>query len=282
MHTSYGHTLGVLSILFGSKANLVLSRRVDNPLRDNWFTKWKYNHPRIKKIIPVSHAIRKVLEKKLKNQSKLVTIHSGIDFTKFTDITHGNFLRTEFNIDDKVILIGNTSALSDHKDYPTFIKTARYLVDKGINAKFLIIGSGELKDLIEDKIREEKMEEHVIMTGFLTNLPLILPELDIFLMTSKTEGLGTSILDAFACEVPVVATDAGGIPEMVIHESTGLLSPVRDYLDLGENILRLVNEIDLKDRLIKNAKKFLRENFSIKKTAAETLNVYEEIIYNGK
>jgi L-malate glycosyltransferase len=169
--------------------------------------------------------------------------------------------------------------LSDHKDYPTFLKVAGYLTGKGINVKFFVIGTGDMKETIVKIIQQEHLEDHVIMTGFLNNLERVLPDLDIFLMSSKTEGLGTSILDAFASGVPVVATRAGGIPEMVIHEETGLLSPVSDYQDLGENIIRLTGDTGLRKRLIRNAREMVMENFTKEKTAARTLEVYREIIF---
>jgi glycosyltransferase involved in cell wall biosynthesis len=278
MHTSYGHTLGVLSSLFGCKARFILSRRVDNPIRNSWFTAWKYNHPRIEKILTVSDAIREILKNKLKDRSKILTVHSGINLSKFSHQSTVGYLRERYHLDHDTLLIGNTSALSDHKDYPTYLNVARYIINFGVNAKFFIIGTGEMKEVIQKIISDQQLEDHVIMTGFLNNLPAVLPELDIFLMTSKTEGLGTSILDAFACGVPVVATRAGGIPEMVIHEETGLLSSIGDFKVLGDNILRIINEPHLKEKLISNSKKMVRQNFSKEITARRTLEVYREIL----
>jgi glycosyltransferase involved in cell wall biosynthesis len=282
MHTSYGHTLGMLSTLFGNKARLILSRRVDNPIRNSWFTSWKYNHPRIEKILTVSDAIREILNNKLKDRSKIITVHSGIDPSKFNHKSHVGYLRDRYHLDQDTLLIGNTSALSDHKDYPTYLNVARYIISKGVHAKFFIIGTGEMSEAIQKMITDQKLEKHVIMTGFLNNLPVVLPELDIFLMTSKTEGLGTSILDAFACEVPVVATRTGGIPEMVIHEKTGLLSPVKDYKDLGENILRIINDPNLRKELTANARKMVLENFSRDITASRTLRIYRNILFHDE
>jgi glycosyltransferase involved in cell wall biosynthesis len=278
MHTSYGHTLGMLSTLLGNRSRLILSRRVDNPIRNSWFTFWKYNHPRIDKILTVSDAICEILMNKLKDRSKITTIHSGIDMSRFNLPISGNYLKDLYNLDQDTILIGNTSALSAHKDYPTFIRTARYLIDTGLNARYFIIGTGEQEAMIRKMIAEQGLDEMVIMTGFLNNLPEVLPELDIFFMPSKTEGLGTSILDAFACGVPVVATRTGGIPEIVIHEETGLLSSVGDYKDLGDLILRIINEPDLRQKLISNSKKMVRQNFSKEITARRTLKVYREIL----
>jgi len=278
MHTSYGHTMGMLSTLFGNRSRLILSRRVDNPIRNSWFTSWKYNHHRIERILTVSDAIGKILKDNLKDRSKIHTVYSGIDISRFKKKGFGNYLKSHYNLDPDTMLIGNTSALSDHKDYPTFIRTARYLIEKGLNARFFIIGTGELETVIRKMIAEQGLEEMVIMTGFLNNLPEVLPELDIFFMPSKTEGLGTSILDAFACGVPVVATRTGGIPEMVIHEETGLLSSVGDYKDLGDLILRIINEPDLRQKLISNSKKMVRQDFSKEITARRTLEVYREIL----
>jgi L-malate glycosyltransferase len=278
MHTSYGHTLGILSTLFGNGVRMVLSRRVDNPIRNNWFTKWKYNHPRISKIITVSDAIREILKNKIHDRSKLLTIHSGIDISRFQPGRKSNFFRDKYGLDEGTLVIGNTSALSGHKDYPTFLKVAEYLRDKGIKAVFFVIGKGELQEEIKKMIARAKLEDLVIMTGFLKNPAEVLPGLDIFLMTSKTEGLGTSILDAFASGVPVVATRAGGIPEMVIHEQTGLLAAVGDYQNLGENIIRLINDATLRNILKNNAEKMVMEKFTRERTAAKTLEVYGEIL----
>ena len=278
MHTSYGHTLGMLSTLFGNGVRMVLSRRVDNAIRNNWFTKWKYNHPRISKIITVSDTIREILKNKIHDRSKLMTIHSGIDISRFRSGTKSNFFREKYGLSPETLVIGNTSALSDHKDYPTFLKVAEYLRDKQIKVAFFVIGTGELKDEVKQLIAKAKLGDQVIMTGFLDNPAEVLPGLDIFLMTSKTEGLGTSILDAFAAGVPVVATRAGGIPEMVIHEQTGLLAAIGDYQNLGENIIRLTRDKALRNKLIDNASKIVIEKFTRERTAAKTLEIYGEIL----
>ena len=109
------------------------------------------------------------------------------------------------------------------------------------------------------------------------HIHLILPELDVFLITSKTEGLGTSILDAFISEVPVVATEAGGIPELVKDEETGLLAAVGDYKKLAEQVLRIVTDKKLAGLIRINAKKKAAQ-FSKREMAEKTLEVYREIL----
>lgn len=276
MHSAKSHSLAVMSHLTGNKIPLVLSRRVDFPVRDNFLTKWKYNHPAIRKIICVSEAIEKMVRSSIHHPEKCCTIHSGIDISRFTKVS--GYLRRTYNIPDHAILIGNTSALAAHKDYFTFVRTAQIFRTYNIPSRFLMIGDGPEKETIQKYIIEKDLQDYVIMTGFLDNVPEILSELDIFLMTSQTEGLGTSILDAFACKVPVVATRAGGIPEMVIHEKTGLLAEVKDAQQLATHLKRLTEDAFLKRTLVENAYQFLLGNFTKEKMAAQTLEVYRQII----
>ena len=99
----------------------------------------------------------------------------------------------------------------------------------------------------------------------------------MFLMTSETEGLGTSILDAFAAKVPVVATAAGGIPEMIIHKKTGMLAPIKDAENLARNVNELLANANLRAELIAGAYQHL-QSFSKEQTALKTLEIYKEIL----
>jgi glycosyltransferase involved in cell wall biosynthesis len=103
--------------------------------------------------------------------------------------------------------------------------------------------------------------------------------LDLFLITSKTEGLGTIVLEAFAGKVPVVATAAGGIPELVEHEVTGLLSPVGDDVSLSHAVIRVLRDAGLRETLTAAAAR-KAESFSFRMTAMKTLDVYREVASN--
>ena len=127
--------------------------------------------------------------------------------------------------------------------------------------------------MIEQKIEKLGLQKMFYLTGFRNDVADILPELDLMLMTSVTEGLGTTILDAFACAVPVVATAAGGIPEIVIHEKTGLLAAVGDVQGLASQVNRMMKDRELRDRLIEGATSHL-DNFSREATAVKTMKEY--------
>ena len=277
VHDAHAHTFAVLAAtFFGNKVPIVVSRRVDFPVSKSPLSKWKYNHRMVKRIVCVSDCIRQITAPAIKRKEMLTTVHSGIDLGRFTHENTGK-LRADFGIGSDTLIIGNVAALAPHKDYRTFIRTAAALKQKGVNAKYLIVGEGDERRMIEREIQEMGLSNDVIMGGFRGDVPEILPEFDVFLITSETEGLGTSILDAMACKVPVVAAKAGGIPEIVLHEQTGLLAEVKDHDGLAKQVLRVVNDEQLKSQLVAGATKHL-QSFQKGETAKRTLAVYREIL----
>lgn len=275
-HSAGGHAVAVIAGLIGNKLPIVLSRRVDFAPNKNPLSQFKYNYKKIGKIICVSDAVKQILLPSLKHPEKCVIIHDGVDLERFSNVTKSNTLHHEFNLKDDTTVIANVAALAPHKDYFTFLNAAKKLQGK-LNAKFFIIGDGDLRKEIEQRIEALELKNEVIMTGFRNDLKDIFPEIDVLLFTSETEGFGSTILDAFACNVPVVATAAGGIPEIVKDNINGLLAPVKDADKLAENVLRLVEDKDLKLGLTMQAKEDVKK-FSKENMAAKTLEVYKEIL----
>lgn len=276
MHSSKSHSLAVIAAKLGMNTPMILSRRVDFPIKQKGFSRVKYNHPQIQHTLCVSDKIKEIIQGSVDQPEKVHTVYSGVNLQKFQGTNH-NWLREQYEVPEETVLIGNTSALADHKDYPTFLATARKIVDQGLPAKFFIIGNGEQKEAIEEKIAELQLEKDVIMTGFLENITEVLPSLDIFFMPSKTEGLGTSILDAFASKVPVVATCAGGIPELVKHEQTGLIAEVGDTETLAQHIASLIKDESLRQKLADNAWEYVQD-FSKEKMVENTLHYYKMLL----
>ncbi|MCH8545147.1 MAG: glycosyltransferase family 4 protein [Cryomorphaceae bacterium] len=275
VHDSHAHTAAYISARLGNTTPIVVHRRVDFPISKGASSKRKYNHPSIAKIICVSHLIKAVVEKGIIAQEKAVTVHSGVDpkrFDKPSDALH-NLL----GLSSDTPLVGNSSALADHKDYPTFLKTAAEVLKSKPNAHFVIFGEGEERTNIEAKIKSLNIQDHVHLTGFRNDLTMLLPCLDVFFMPSKTEGLGTSILDAFAAEVPVVSTRAGGIPEIVIHQQTGLTSEIGDYKSLSRQITSILSNDELREQLVKNANAHL-QSFTTEKMGGKVLGIYREVL----
>jgi len=195
-------------------------------------------------------------------------------------------LRQEYNLEKDTILIGNVAALAPHKDYITFLETAKILIPKleqrekkentNREIRFFLIGKedGSETEIQNWLNQNQEIKNYFILTGFRNDIPIILKELDVFLFTSQTEGLGTSILDAFASEVVVVATAAGGVPESVIDNKTGLLSEIKNTLSLAQNVEKVLYDEELRTKLIQNATLHL-QNITKENTAKKTLEIYK-------
>jgi glycosyltransferase involved in cell wall biosynthesis len=141
----------------------------------------------------------------------------------------------------------------------------------------VIAGEGELRHALERQIRDRHLEKHVILLGFRPDVLSLHKVFDVFVMSSVTEGLGTSLLDAMACGKPVVATEAGGIPEVVEDGLTGLLVPVRDPEAMAAAIIRLLHDAGLRRQMGEAAILSVRERFSVERMVLDTLRVYQRV-----
>jgi glycosyltransferase involved in cell wall biosynthesis len=279
LHTSKAQGVGVVSTLYGNRVPMVLSRRVAFLPGSNFFTRWKYNHPQIKKILCVSDKITQIMQRYVTDASRCVTVYSGIDLKKFSTVAPDRqFLIGEFNLDPARKIIVAVGAIDKSKDHFTFVETIEKLVRAGHPVQGLLVGDGPLAAAVKTQVQERQLGAYVKFAGYRKDVGKIMLSADIFLMTSREEGLGTSLLDAFLARIPVVATDAGGIPEIVIHERTGLLAPVGNSDKLSGNVARLLGDRLLRESLVEQAYAFV-QNFSKEETTARTLRVYKEVLH---
>lgn len=279
MHDSHAHSFACIGAqLFGIKTPFVLSRRVAVPIKKNAFSLWKYRHPSIQRIICVSQSIKKILASAVHDQSRLTVVYDGIDLQKFAPSDRQKDLRSEYQIANDLLLIANIAAIEPFKDYFTFVDTAERLLREKMKAHFLIIGGdGGQESALKEYIAQKELTTHFSFTGFRKDVPQILPSIDLLLFTSKMEGLGSSVLDAFACRVPVVATNAGGLPEIVIHQKTGLTASVGDAADLAKQVKTMLTNPDLRQQLTNGATAHLQQ-FTKTNMGKQTYQVYQQVL----
>lgn len=275
IHSSHAHAIAVWSYFMGNNTDMVLSRKVDFEISKNILSSIKYNCSGIKKIICVSNAIKEIIQHSISEADKCVTVYDGIDLQKFS--TNNNQMRKLFNIEQDKKIIISTAALADHKDYPTFINAIEQLLGK-FSFKVVIMGTGPLAEEIQQMVKDKNLSDYVLFTGFRNDVNDLLPSADVFVLSSKTEGLGSSILDAFASRVPVACTNAGGIPEIAKHHETALLSNVKDAKALANNIEQLCTQAELIENLKNNAFEFVKK-FDKKIMVEKTLEVYKEVFF---
>jgi L-malate glycosyltransferase len=136
----------------------------------------------------VSEAIRQILLPAIKHPERVSTIYSGIDLMRFEGLKAKNTLRKELGLPADTVLIGNVSAIAPHKDYFTFVRTAGLLLQNNPDLRFVIIGDGPERSAVGKEIKIRGLEGKIFLTGFRTGIPGLLKELNVLLLTSKTEG----------------------------------------------------------------------------------------------
>ena len=276
-HDAQAHTAAVLNGLFLlAKPKIIVNRRVIFPIKKAWFTKFKYNYAKVKQIICVSKAVQKVVLNTV-SQEKTSVIYSAINPIT-TELKNGE-LRKELKLPDATKIIGTVAALTQEKGIHIFLETAKVLLQNNQNLHFIIAGKGKLEQSLKSLAQELEIHDKVTFLGFRANVKEILTDINILLFTSKSEGLGTSLLEAMQTKVPIVAFNTGGIPEMIKDNETGVLVQNHTPEDFSKGVMKILNNTELKETLTKNAFQSL-DKFSLAQMAQSTLMVYESVLEN--
>lgn len=251
---------------------LLASRRVDFRLKTNSLSRWK--NRQVDCFICASDAIRQMLIEDGVPAERTTTVHEGIDVERVVATPAVNVHETLW-LPHHAPLVGNVAALVPHKGQRYLIEAAHLVMKDIPDCRFVIFGEGELRDHLEHLVHEHHLEKHVLLPGFRNDVLGCIKGLDLFVMSSVTEGLGTSLLDAMACAKPIIATRTGGIPEVVEDGMTGVLVPPRDAAALARAIVKLLSDHDRRQRLAIAGFDRVRERFTVERMVAETAAVYE-------
>ncbi|MDY0986474.1 4-alpha-N-acetylgalactosaminyltransferase [Flavobacterium sp. ACN2] len=265
IHDSSSLTAALIALKFLNKSiTLIFSRKRNNKIKDKFLNRYKYSHPRIHKIICVSKAVEAIFEK-IVDQNRLITIYDAIDVEQFAQKTNQNLLHKEFNFAPETKIVGNIAALTSQKDIHTFIDTAKLIklkTNTSDSIKFIVIGDGPLKEELVNYTIENNLEHDLFFTGY-RNTADLLPEFNVFLLTSVTEGLPLTIYEAFACKIPVVCTKAGGTPEVITNGETGFLADLKDTETLSNSVLKIINNPALQEKIKTNAFQLVSQNHNL-------------------
>lgn len=269
-HDAHALTLaGVAAAL--TRSPFVVTRRVDFHLRRRGF--WADAD----RVIAISQAVRAILVADGIRSSSIVTVHSGIDIERVRAVQAGA-IRAELGLPDAGPLAVTVGALVDHKDHATLVQAAAVLRQQQPDLHWVIAGEGELRGPLEAQIARLLLGDRMHLVGHIEEPLRLIAAADLFVMSSKEEGLGTTVLDAMALGVPIAATDGGGIPEM-LSAGAGLLSPPRDAESLATSVRRLLEEPGLAESVRRKALERV-EQFSATAMANGVLSVYRTVTEN--
>ena len=281
-HDPHGVAMAALALSMSTrpqKPPVVAARRVDFHLKANALSRWKYRQ--VDCFICASDAIRRMLVADGVPESRAVTVHEGIDLGR-VDAAPAADLHGEFWLPHHAPIVGNVAALVPHKGQRHLIDAAAIVVRALPDVRFFIAGEGELRASLERQVRDRHLEKHVFLIGFRPDVLSVHKAFDLFVMSSLTEGLGTSLLDAMACGKAIVATRTGGIPEVVVHGETGLLVPPRDHEALAAAVIALLADGPRRRAMGDAGRARARERFSAERMVQDTLTIYERLVAHAQ
>jgi L-malate glycosyltransferase len=252
---------------------LIASRRVMFRLKQNAFSRWKYHQ--VDRFVAASDAIRKILVEDGIEGRCIVTVYEGIDVHRVQAEPPVN-IHAEFWLPTHAPIVGAVAALTSEKGHKYLIDAAALVVREVPDARFVILGEGELRPTLERQIKELHLDKHVLLPGFRADILAFIKSFDVFVMSSLAEGLGTSLLDAMALSKPTIASDTGGIPEVVSHGETGLLVPPRNHRALAGAVTSLLQDADRRKRMGEAGLARVQRLFSAEQMVEKTLAVYRQ------
>lgn len=280
-HDPHAVAMASLAMSFGvpaPKPVLVAARRVDFHLQSHSFSRWKYRQ--VEMFIAASAAIRDILVHDGIPAARIAVVHDGIDVERIAHLPAID-AHAEFWLPHGVPVIANVGALVGHKGQKHFVDAMRLVLREVPDAHAIIFGEGELRPALEKQIKEHRLEKHIILAGFREDVLQLVKSADLFVMSSVTEGLGSTVLDAMAMKLAVVGTSAGGIPEAVVPGETGLLVPPGDAKALATGILRLLKAPALRRAMGEAGYARVADRFSAAHLVQGTLDVYRRLTRSG-
>jgi len=280
VHSHDAHSLTPLLILkyFGFNYKLVHTRRVDFHIKKRLMSRWKYNNKNLDSLIAISEAVRNIL---ISDGIKrpIEKIYSGLDKNSIVKLSDNekNDLRKKLDINPCDFVIGSVGNFVPHKDFETLIRAFKLVYDEKKDVKLLLVGEGKLLSDMKKLAEELRISSNVIFTGYTENVGKHMNIMDLYAATSKEEGLNTSVIEAMMHDLPVVATKAGGLPELIKNDSNGYLCDVKDYTGVADKLIILLNDEEKIHKFSVNALK-ISEMFDAGHMVENYMKIYQRIL----
>lgn len=256
---------------------VVLSRRIDNPVRRGLISYLKYG-PLCDRIIAVSNGVAKALIKGGVDTAKITRVHSVADAKKYQKKGSEEKVRAEFGLDEDTNVIAVISQLIERKGHRFLFQGAPKILESFPKTAFLILGEGRLENDLRKLAASLGIEDKVIFAGFRNNIGELLSIVTVLVHPATMEGFANCALQAMAAEVPVVATAVGGMPESVQDGVNGILVPPRDVDALADAVTRLLGAPELRRTMGEAGRRMVEKQFSVDGMVEGVLAVYRDAL----
>lgn len=232
--------------------------------------------PHMDQLIAVSHAIEEKIRNEGRDTVPVRLIYNGVDLERYDHQEACCTLPEEYGMEPGSQIVGVVARLEPEKGHPTLVEAWPKVLRAVPDTYLLIVGEGSRRDALEAQARELRVAHRVVFTGRRDDVPAVTAALDVAVLPSYREAQGLTILEAMALSRPVVASNVGGIPEMIDDGKTGLLVPAHDADALADAIIRLLTNHPLADTLGRAGHDMVHDRFCIELMVAATQSIYDE------
>jgi L-malate glycosyltransferase len=281
-HLARDYPLAAFAARRAGGARLILTRHVLFPLS----RVHKVLLRRVARVIAVSQAVADgLIEQNIFETDKIVVIHNGVDLDRFEKANEDDSAKRHTT--GGRLCVGIIGELAPIKGQENFLRAAAIVSSRRDDVDFIIAGedhsrTGENRRLLERMIGELKLSQRVRITSWAHDVVELLRTFDVFVSASHAESFGIAMVEAMAGGVPVVATMTAGAREIIDADKTGLLVPIGDAEALAAAICQLLDDGTARERLAANARRMVRERFSLDRMVARTEDVYQEVLEHTK
>ncbi|OHB87093.1 MAG: hypothetical protein A3D13_05845 [Planctomycetes bacterium RIFCSPHIGHO2_02_FULL_40_12] len=223
--------------------------------------------------------IERFLEHGIGTRHQLKQIYNGINIKYYERAMTSNLKkRDEFGLGKDDFVCATVGRLVPVKGHTYLIKAIQKVVKVIPEAKFLFVGDGELKSKLSEEIKSYDLQRNIFLLGARNDIATILSCINVFLLPSLNEGFGMALIEAMAARKPVIATNVGGVPEVIINGTTGILVPSKDPEAFSSAIIKLYNNPEMSLEMGLAGYSRARNLFDIKTTVREFEDLYSKLI----
>ena len=238
----------------------------------------QFSLKRMGHIVVVSEEIRSQVIKMGVEPRKVTLVHNGIDCKMFNRTRGTSDAKSPLGFSQDRLLIGAVGRLSAEKGFHLLIAACENLIEAGHNIELAFLGEGDQRQALGKQIAESKYSDRFHLLGYQADTISYFEAMDMYVLSSFSEGLPNVVLEAMAMEVPVVATRVGGVPNLISDGIHGVLVDSGNVEALQQGIQRALQDETLRTSMVKNARERVENEFSFENRMAQVSQLYDQLL----
>lgn len=278
LHSRRGaDTLGGIAARMAGAPVVILSRRVDNPIKRGFASRMIYGRL-CDHVIAISNGVKAALLEGGVDPGRITLVRSVVDPRPFQQGGDAERIRREFGFGPETNVLAIVAQLIERKGHRFLFQAMPRILKEFPDTKVLVLGQGELDASLRQMALDLGISDRIVFAGFRNDIDQVLSTVTALVHPATMEGLGIAILQAMSAGIPAVASAVGGIPEAVHDGENGILIPPSDSEAVAEGVLRLLRDPDLRTRLGSEARRTMQEEFGVDSMVEGVLAVYRRVL----